>query len=34
LATTVLPFLNGGSAAPSWANQVKQELKQELKQEA
>jgi hypothetical protein len=25
LATTVLPFLNGESAAPSWANHVKQE---------
>jgi pimeloyl-ACP methyl ester carboxylesterase len=25
LATTVLPFLKGESAAPSWANQVKQE---------
>jgi pimeloyl-ACP methyl ester carboxylesterase len=25
LATTVLPFLNGESGAPSWANQVKQE---------
>jgi pimeloyl-ACP methyl ester carboxylesterase len=25
LATTVLPFLNGESRAPSWANQVKQE---------
>jgi pimeloyl-ACP methyl ester carboxylesterase len=25
LATTVLPFLNGESNAPSWANQVKQE---------
>ncbi len=25
LATTVLPFLNGESGAPSWAEQVKQE---------